>query len=65
MRMLSGAEIHVTDESALTLLIAVMLFVGGTCRWISKKFHIPYTPLLLTMGALISWKIADYIHVLA
>jgi NhaP-type Na+/H+ or K+/H+ antiporter len=67
-RILSGGgdgEIHVTDESALTLLITVMLLVGGICRWISTKLHIPYTPLLLAMGALISWKISKYIHVLA
>ena len=47
--------IHVPNESAVVLLLFTMLLLGGIMRIVSEKTHIPYTPLLLLSGMLISW----------
>ena len=57
-------ELHIAGESSLMILITTMLICGGVCRFISKKYHLPYTPILLTLGVVLSYMIENNINAL-
>ena len=54
---MSGGD--VPDESAVVFFIIICLLIGGLLKSFNSYAHVPYTPMLLIAGVVITIYLSD------